>query len=120
MKSTHTRLNVEDLPGTATVPAGGAVLLSAEYEALSESASEGDIVATAVFTENMTGRQLTNTTSLTSVRIELTPLISRDGAIHRHIVGVGEVIACERHPNTVERSPDNSRQVSEGVRRAVR
>ena len=63
MKSTHTRLNVEDLPGSASVPAGGAVLLSAEYEALSESASEGDIVATAVFSENMTGRQLTNTTS---------------------------------------------------------
>ncbi len=102
MKSTRTRLNVEDIPGTAHVPAGGNVLLSAEYEALSESASEGDIVATAVFTENMTGRQLTNETTLTAVKVELEADVTiSEEARNRHIFGVAETVACRMTPSGV-------------------
>ena len=88
-----------DLPGSATVPAGGTVLVSAEYEALSESASEGDIVATAVFTENMTGRQLTNETTLTAVRVEVVPEYRIQGLENRHVVGVGELMSCQVYPS---------------------
>jgi len=90
-----------ELPGSASVPAGDAVLLSAEYEALSESLANDDIVAAAVFTENMTGRQLTNETTLTVVRVELTPEVFRDGALHRHRVGIGEEVGVFVSPSSI-------------------
>ena len=90
-----------ELPGSASVPAGDTVMLSVEYEALSESLANDDIVATAVFTENMTGRQLTNETTLTVVRVELTPEVFRDGALHRHRVGIGEEVGVFVSPSSI-------------------
>ena len=81
-----------DLPGYASVPAEGTVMLSVKYRALSESLTSGDIVATAVFTENMTGRQLTNTTSLTSVKVEVVAQAGFPLNKVRHIFGPQEVV----------------------------
>ena len=89
------------LPTNVTVPAGETYTFGIDYEGRTESASVGDITATATFTENMTGRILADTTSLTSVRVELTPLVPRSGADHRHILGVGERIVCERFPGAI-------------------
>ena len=95
------RTQGSELPGSALVPAGDAVMLSSEYEALSESLTNDDIVATAVFTENMTGRQLTNETTLTAVRVVLTPEYCIQGFENRHEVGVGEKIFCQSCPASV-------------------
>ena len=89
------------LPTNVTVAAGETFTFGVDYEGLAESAGVGDISATATFTENMTGRILADTTTLTSVRVELTPLVPRTNASHRHILGVGERIVCERFPDTI-------------------
>ncbi|MBQ8125339.1 MAG: hypothetical protein IJ173_05540 [Kiritimatiellae bacterium] len=87
------------LPTNVTVAAGETFTFGVDYEGLAESAGVGDISATATFTENMTGRILADTTTLTSVRVELTPEIGREGALHRHRVGIGEEVEIETFPS---------------------
>ena len=92
------------LPTNVTVAAGETFTFGVDYEGRAESADVGDIAATATFTENMTGRQLTDTTSLTAARVELTPKHEIEGLENRHVAGVGEVIECYVFPDGALRS----------------
>jgi len=89
------------LPTNVTVAAGETFTFGVDYEGLAESAGVGDISATATFTENMTGRILADTTTLTSVRVELIPEYEIDGLRNRHVAGVGEVVECHVYPQGV-------------------
>ncbi len=86
------------VPCSESVSAGEVVLLTSEYEAISESAAADDIVATAVFTENMTGRQLTNTTTLTSVRVNVSAAADFPTNKIRHVFGPQEVASFAATP----------------------
>ncbi len=92
------RTNGFAVPCSEPVPAGEVVLLTSEYEALSESDTADDIVATAVFTENMTGRRLTSTTTLTSVRVNVSAAANFPTNKIRHVFGPQEAASFAATP----------------------
>ncbi len=90
------------LPGSFSAPAGQETTLYAEFDGVEASGAVGDIVATAVFSEYMTGRQLTNETTLTSVRAELTAQVKlSEQTKNRHCFGVAETVLCQMTPSGV-------------------
>jgi len=92
------RTSGDVLPGSRSAAAGEETLLSASFEGLSESVAVGDIVGTAVFTENMTGRQLTSRTSLTSIRVSVVAdAISPSNRV-RHVFGPQETATFQSVP----------------------
>jgi hypothetical protein len=80
------------------VPAGNKVEFNIVYEGGEASGSENDIVATAQFIDNKDGVLAGVTDSVTSVRVELRPVVVREGCEKRHIWGIGEVVECEMTP----------------------
>ena len=80
------------LPGSFSAPAGQETTLYAEFDGVEASGAVGDIVATAVFSEYMTGRQLTSATTITAVRVEIEPQVYIDDAKNRHVVGISEMV----------------------------
>jgi len=69
------------------------------YKATAESSSADDIVVTATFVENSTGWSDTSEAKATAVKVEVTPLVGRDGCAHRHVMGVKEFIQVEAQPS---------------------
>ena len=92
------RTSGDVLPGSASVAAGEETLLSAAFEGLSESVAVGDIVGTAVFTENMTGRQLTSRTSLTSIKVSVVADAMSPTNRVRHVFGPQETATLQAVP----------------------
>lgn len=92
------RTSGDVLPGSASVAAGEETLLSAAFEGLSESVAVGDIVGTAVFTENMTGRQLTSRTSLTSIKVSVVADAMSPSNRVRHVFGPQETATFQAFP----------------------
>ena len=92
------RTSGDVLPGSVSVAAGEETLLSAVFEGLSESMAVGDIVGTAVFTENMTGRQLTSRTSLTSIRVSVVADALSPSNRVRHVFGPQETATFHAAP----------------------
>ena len=86
------------LPTGATVPAGATFTFGVAYEGRAASAGEGDITATATFTENMTGRTVVDTASLTSVKV--TVVADADWPLNkvRHVFGPKETFTITSNP----------------------
>ena len=78
------------LPTNILLSAGETYIFEIGYEGLKASASEGDIVAIATFSENVTGRLLSDTTSITSVKIEVLADATFPTNKVRHIFGPQE------------------------------
>ena len=96
------RTGGDDLPGAFAVPAGEEAELYTYFGGAEASDAPGDVVATAVFTENMTGRQLTSTTTITAVRAELeADVVLSERTRHRHVFGVAEAVVRRTYPSSV-------------------
>ncbi len=65
-----------------------------------ESDSTGDVSVSGTFVENGTGETFHSNDSMTVFRIELEPIVSApaNACVHRHKVGVGEVVKCRQWP----------------------
>jgi len=92
------------LPLERDVSEGKKVEFSVIYEGVSPSASAGDIVATATFTENAEGADpVSISNSLTCVRVDLEAVYAApaNSNQNRHTYGVGETIKCSHTPVAV-------------------
>ena len=65
-----------------------------------EGDSTGDVSVSGTFVENGTGETFHSNDSMTVFRIELEPIVSApaNACVHRHKVGVGEVVKCRQWP----------------------
>jgi hypothetical protein len=61
-----------------------------------------DVVLAASLAEYETEETIQRVGELTVVKVELTPVVMRDGCEHRHIVGVYERIFCQVFPNAID------------------
>ena len=65
-----------------------------------ESDSTGDVSVSGTFVENGTGETFHSNDRMTVFRIELEPIVSApaNACVHRHKMGVGEVVKCRQWP----------------------
>ena len=100
------------LPVTGHVAAAESVAVMARFEGRAASGGEGDIVAKAEFTEDETGRTLTDATSaLTAVKVEVEPAESISGCQYRHKMGV-----CDKFSQWIKCDITGLVTHSEGIR----
>jgi hypothetical protein len=92
-------LTQEVIPRSISVAAEQTLELSFPFIAKEESASEKDIKASLKFTEYFTGDVIESEDEMTAVRVEITPWVTKEGCVNRHLVGVREVILCVATPN---------------------
>ena len=85
--------------GNVEIAAAETRAWSAVYAPLTHSSSEGDISATATFSEYVSGRVVTNVAQLTVVELKLEPQVTKEGCENRHLVGVKEAINCYALPD---------------------
>ena len=90
------------LPRSGTVKAGETFRIKIRYEALAASAEDGDISAVGTFTENKTGTDLVSEAALTSVQVEVRPIVGRDGCENRHRMGVRELFQVITQPSSAQ------------------
>ena len=96
-------LSGPSLPLERDVSAGKRVEFSVIYEGVSPSASAGDVVATATFTENAEGAEPASTSnSLTCAKIEIVPTCSIGGLPNRHCLGLREGFMIEIVPSGLD------------------
>ena len=94
------------LTGSFSIDAGETRYWNGTYQGAQASSAQDDVRVTLTFTENETGAITTYTTSLTVVKIELTPneVAPLEADRHRHIYGVGERVSYSHYPNEVQTS----------------
>ncbi|MGN0888776.1 MAG: hypothetical protein ACI4UY_07845 [Kiritimatiellia bacterium] len=86
-----------DLPSSRTLAAEESFYSTCIYEAETESGSADDISVAGYFIDAGGGMRNANA-ALTSVKIEISSIVSMTGAPHRHRWGVGERFYCEWTP----------------------
>jgi hypothetical protein len=69
------------------------------YAPLTHSEVKDDVSVAVSFNEYVTGEFLLEEEKLTVVKLELLPLIQREGCLNRHLVGVRELVNCSAVPN---------------------
>ena len=91
-------------PYTAFVPPQSGVSFSIEYEAETHSDSERDITVTASLMPGDGGEIISDSTSITAVKVQLSALnpASLDGNTSRHQYGVGEIVTCKHKPKDLQ------------------
>ena len=89
------------LPGSVQVPPEAALTFEAEYEPVAPSDAANDIVATASLVEDFLNETHTNSSSFTSVKVELTPedLPPLNPSPHRHVLGIAEKVNYSTMPS---------------------
>jgi hypothetical protein len=70
----------------------------AEYAPRVHSETKDDVTLSARFEEHLTGNTLSSEDKMTVVKVELSPVVMRDRAVNRHLLGVGERVLCEIRP----------------------
>ena len=94
------------MPSGGSVNAGETLRCRMEYAGQAESGGTNDITATLTFTENMTGRQISDDDSLTAIRVKIQPqvLAPENNSRDRHVFGVRETVSCHQYPQTPQLS----------------
>ena len=72
---------------------------TAIYEPEAKSSSVDDISVEVTFSEMVSGNDISDSDALTVIKIEITPEEEKTGCVHRHIVGVREVVRCKARPD---------------------
>ena len=72
------------------------------YEGVEASSSANDVTLSGMFTEFFTSQHHRSDDRLTVVRVELTPCAtaSENPSVHRHLLGVGEIVNCLQYPSS--------------------
>jgi hypothetical protein len=70
----------------------------AEYAPRVHSETKDDVTLSARFEEYLTANTLSDEDKMTVVKVELSPVVMRDRAVNRHLLGVGERVLCEIRP----------------------
>ena len=81
------------------IPPGEMLRFEIEYEGVWPSVRADDIVAMATLVEEGTNNRLVASNKVTSVRLELEPVVERVGARNRHLMGVRENFILRTDPN---------------------
>ena len=89
------------LPFERELEPGEIVEFKNTYRAARPSGGADDIVATATFEENVTGLTWTSESKATAVKVEVEPIVGREGAPNRHLLGVREEVLLHVYPNGI-------------------
>jgi len=91
-----------NIPRSGTVSAGELFRIKIKYEAQGASGSANDISAVGTFTENGTGTAIFSEAELTAVKVEIRPVVEREGSPNRHRMGVRERFQVITRPSSVQ------------------
>ena len=89
------------LPPSRTLAEQEAFHTTGVYEGAEASDAEGDVSISGTFTELVTGQQISDSNSLTVVRVEIKEVKRAPGNpyVHRRCYGIAEEVECKQFPS---------------------
>ena len=89
------------LPPSRTLAEQEAFHTTGVYEGAEASDAEGDVSISGTFTELVTGQQISDSNSLTVVRVEIKEVKMAPGNpyVHRRCYGIAEEVECKQFPS---------------------
>ena len=96
------RKSGSNIPRSGTVEPGELFRIKVKFEAQGASGSANDISAVGTFTENDNGAAIFSEATLTAVKVEICPIVEREGYPNRHRMGIRERFQVITHPSSVQ------------------
>jgi len=95
-------VNFVPIMRSGTVEPGELFRIKVKFEAQGASGSANDISAVGTFTENDNGATIFSEATLTAVKVEICPIVEREGYPNRHRMGIRERFQVITHPSSVQ------------------